>query len=98
MFKFKFRGQQVGLDKDGSINFDSAKTDNMTQSGWCATQKEMDEVYFRREISVNDLFEKKYKFVHDLIFAIEQFEKETGVSIEFIKFDWDTGLDMQLDI
>jgi hypothetical protein len=52
----------------------------------------------RRSISVNELFEKKEELAYRLIHDFDSFEMATGVKVKSVKFDWETGLDMQLGI
>ena len=59
---------------------------------------EKDKLEERRSISVNELFEKKEELLHRLIHAFDSFEMSTGVKIKSVKFDWETGLDIQLGI
>lgn len=59
---------------------------------------EKDKLKERRSISVNELFEKKEELVYRLIHAFDSFEMTTGVKVKSVKFDWETGLDIQLDI
>lgn len=44
MFKLKYNGQEIGLDKDCRIEWDSVETNaSDSHTGWCATHEEMDE-------------------------------------------------------
>lgn len=44
MFKMKYNGQEIGLDKDCRIDWDSIKTSTISTVGWCAYHEEMDEI------------------------------------------------------
>jgi hypothetical protein len=52
----------------------------------------------KKEVSVNELLSLKSKLENDLIYSFEIFENKTGVKIKSVKFDWDNGLDVKLDI
>ena len=52
----------------------------------------------KKELSVNELLSLKSKLENDLIYSFEIFENKTGVKIKSVKFDWDNGLDVKLDI
>ena len=43
MFKLKYKGQEIGLDTDCHIEWDSVKTNSTdTPTGWCASHEEID--------------------------------------------------------
>ena len=43
MFKLKYKGQEIGLDKDCRIEWDSVKTNSTdAPTGWCASHEEID--------------------------------------------------------
>jgi hypothetical protein len=52
----------------------------------------------RRNISVNELFEKKEILIRGLVSDFDRFEMSTGVKVKSVKFDWETGLEVLLDI
>lgn len=52
----------------------------------------------RRSISVNELFEKKENLIRGLVSDFDRFEMNTGVKVKSVKFDWETGLEVLLDI
>ena len=59
---------------------------------------EKDKLKERRSISVNELFEKKGRLIWEMMQDFERFEMETGVKVKSVKFDWETGLEVGLDI
>ena len=42
MFKLKYKGQEIELDKGCRIDWDSIKTSTISTVGWCATHEEME--------------------------------------------------------
>jgi hypothetical protein len=59
MFKLKYKGQEVGLDKDCRIEWGSVETDaSDSPAGWCATHEEMDESSRRLQELLESLIEE----------------------------------------
>ena len=59
MFKLKYKGQEIGLDTDCHIEWDSVKTNSSdTPTGWCATHEEMDESSRRLRELLESLMEE----------------------------------------
>lgn len=59
MVKLKYKGQEIGLDKDCRIEWDSVKTNSSdTPNGWCASHEEMDESSRRLRELLESLMEK----------------------------------------
>lgn len=59
MFKLKYKGQEIGLDKDCCIDFGSVKTNSSgTPDGWCASHEEIDESSRRLRELLESLIEE----------------------------------------
>lgn len=59
MFKLKYKGQEIGLDKDYRIEWDSVKTDCFdTPTGWCGSHEEIDESSRRLRELLESLMEE----------------------------------------
>lgn len=60
MFKLKYNGQEIGLDKDCRIDLGSVKTDaSDSPTGWCATHEAMEESSRRLQELVESLIKGK---------------------------------------
>lgn len=59
MFKLKYKGQEIGLDTDCRIEWDSVKTDSSnTLTGWSGSHEEMDESSRRLRELLESLMEE----------------------------------------